>query len=190
MFLGNSSRYTGLNGKIKIFAQPPIFRFMNHAFLMIGGNLGNVAQNLDVAIQRISQQCGKVLAISSVYQTAAWGKTDQPDFLNQALEIQTKLEPMALLQELLKIERELGRERLEKYGPRIIDIDIIFYDQQVLDLKDLTLPHPQMANRRFVLAPLAEIAPSFLHPVLNISVAALLAKCPDSSHVDKKTKLI
>ena len=186
MFSGNSSRYTGLNSKIKIFAQPPIFRFMNNAFLLIGGNLGNVSQNLEQAKARISRSCGEIVALSAVYQTAAWGKTDQPDFLNQALQITTELSPMELLQELLQIEREMGRERLEKYGPRIMDIDIIFYDQQILDLKDLTVPHPQMANRRFVLAPLAEIAPNFNHPVLDITVSELLSKCSDSSHVDKK----
>lgn len=159
---------------------------MNHAFLLIGGNMGNVAENLEKAIAHISQTCGEVVAISGVYATAAWGKTDQPDFLNQALEIRTALEPIALLQELLQIEREMGRERLEKYGPRIIDLDIIFYDQKVLDLKDLKIPHPQMTNRRFVLAPLAEIAPEMNHPVLNVSVSSLLSKCSDSSHVDKK----
>lgn len=163
---------------------------MNHAFLLIGGNQGNVSDNLGRAIQRISQTCGEIVARSSIYQTAPWGKTDQPDFLNQALQIRTTLDPIDLLQQLLQIERDMGRERLEKYGPRIIDIDIIFYDQRILDLKDLTLPHPQMANRRFVLAPLAEIAPDFNHPVLERSISSLLELCPDSSHVDKKNGTI
>lgn len=163
---------------------------MNNAFLLIGGNLGNVAENLDSAIKRISQTCGEIVTLSSVYQTAAWGKTDQPDFLNQAIHLQTTLEPIELLQLLLQIEREMGRERLEKFGPRIIDIDIIFYEQRILDLKDLTLPHPQMCNRRFVLAPLAEIAPHFNHPVLDRSISELLEICPDSSHVDKKNQRV
>lgn len=170
--------------------QLPIFRSMNNAFLLIGGNMGNVSQNLDKAIRSISQTCGKIIMVSSAYQTAAWGKTDQPDFLNQAIHINTPLEPVELLHQLLQIERDMGRERIEKYGPRVIDIDIIFYEQCILDLRELTIPHPQVANRRFALAPLAEIAPNYTHPILEKTIQELLTNCPDSSHVDKKNKKV
>lgn len=159
---------------------------MNNAFLLIGGNMGDVRTNLDHAIRSISKTCGQVIAISSIYQTAAWGKTDQPDFLNQAVQIHTTLDPIELLHEVLQIERDMGRERVEKYGPRSIDIDIIFYEQCILDLRELTIPHPQVANRRFALTPLAEIAPTYIHPVLGKTIQALLTSCPDSSHVNKK----
>jgi 2-amino-4-hydroxy-6-hydroxymethyldihydropteridine diphosphokinase len=159
---------------------------MNHAYLLIGGNLGNMSENLRSARGRISDSCGPLLQVSSIYQTAAWGKTDQPDFLNQALQLQTTLEPEALLRTLLRIEIEMGRERLERYGPRFIDIDIIFYDDRIIDTESLTLPHPQLEKRRFVLAPLAEIAGNFRHPLLNKTVNELLEICPDTSPVDKK----
>lgn len=145
-----------------------------------------MSENLRSARERISDSCGPLLQVSSIYQTAAWGKTDQPDFLNQALQLQTTLEPEALLSTLLGIEKDMGRERLERYGPRIIDIDIIFYDDQIIDTESLTLPHPQLEKRRFVLAPLAEIAGNFCHPLLNKTVNELLEICPDTSPVDKK----
>lgn len=159
---------------------------MNHAYLLIGGNLGNMSENLRSARERISDSCGPLLQVSSIYKTAAWGKTDQPDFLNQALQLQTTLEPEALLCTLLGIEKDMGRERLERYGPRIIDIDIIFFDDRIIDTESLTLPHPQLEKRRFVLAPLAEIAGNFCHPLLNKTVNELLEICPDTSPVDKK----
>ncbi|MFM7770552.1 MAG: 2-amino-4-hydroxy-6-hydroxymethyldihydropteridine diphosphokinase [Bacteroidota bacterium] len=163
---------------------------MNNTFLLIGGNMGDVKTNLDNAIRSISKNCGQVITVSSIYQTAAWGKTDQPDFLNQAIQLLTPLEPVELLHQLLQIERDMGRERAEKYGPRSIDIDIIFYEQYILDLRELTIPHPQVVNRRFALTPLAEIAPTFIHPVLGKTIEALLISCPDSSHVNKKKKKV
>jgi 2-amino-4-hydroxy-6-hydroxymethyldihydropteridine diphosphokinase len=161
---------------------------MNHAYLLIGGNLGNMSENLRSARERMAATCGTMLRCSSVYQTAAWGKTDQPDFLNQALLLHTHLEPENLLRELLSIEIDMGRERLEKYGPRIIDIDILFYDDRIINTEFLTLPHPQLQNRRFVLEPLAEIAGDFRHPILHKTIKELLGDCPDSSPVDKKNE--
>jgi 2-amino-4-hydroxy-6-hydroxymethyldihydropteridine diphosphokinase len=105
--------------------------------------------------------------------------------LNQVLKVKTSLTPQELIDEILKIEKSLGRERQEKYGPRLIDIDILFFDNEVIKSKSLTIPHPQLHNRRFVLVPLNEIAPRFIHPVLKKSIAQLLLECPDKLDVNK-----
>ncbi len=169
-----------------IFGHPGIFRSMNSAYLLIGGNMGERLENLDKTRALISGSCGTIVKQSSVYETSAWGKTDQPDFLNQALRVETYLGPAALLKALLGIEQEMGRYRGEKYGPRIIDIDIIFFNHEIIDLPDLKIPHPRMQNRKFVLTPLAEIAPQFVHPVLGISMSQLLEECTDELAVNKK----
>jgi 2-amino-4-hydroxy-6-hydroxymethyldihydropteridine diphosphokinase len=122
---------------------------------------------------------------SSIYETAAWGKNDQPAFLNQVLEIETALSPPQLLKTILAIEENIGRVRQEKYGPRIIDIDILLFNDEVLHLPMLKIPHPQLQNRRFVLVPLAEIAPDLIHPVFKKTIAELLAICPDKLEVSR-----
>jgi 2-amino-4-hydroxy-6-hydroxymethyldihydropteridine diphosphokinase len=159
---------------------------MNLAYLLIGGNMGTRFENLDKTREMISGSCGSIIRCSSVFETSAWGKTDQPDFLNQALLLGTKLAASELLICLLAVEQKMGRFRGEKYGPRIIDIDIIFYNHDIVDLPDLKIPHPQMQNRRFVLEPLAEIAPKLVHPVLGRSMTELLYDCPDQLAVNKK----
>ena len=158
---------------------------MNTCFLLTGGNLGDRKKTLEQASDMVEKNIGVIAARSSVYQTAAWGKTDQPDFLNQVLKVKTSLTPQELIDEILKIEKSLGRERQEKYGPRLIDIDILFFDNEVIKSKSLTIPHPQLHNRRFVLVPLNEIAPRFIHPVLKKSIAQLLLECPDKLDVNK-----
>ena len=130
---------------------------MRTAYLLIGGNLGNRKENLSKAISLINEQCGSLTRSSSIYETEAWGKTDQPSFLNQALEISTSLNARQLMRKVLKIEKEMGRVRKEKLGPRIIDIDILLFENEIHDLRFLKIPHPEMQNRRFVLVPLAEI---------------------------------
>jgi len=156
---------------------------MNTAILLIGGNLGNRTQHLQQAVQLIDQQAGKVIKASALYETAPWGNVQQPDYLNQALQISTSLEPLPLLHTLLKIERDIGRIRQEKWGARVIDIDIIFYNDQVISLPELKLPHPRMQLRQFVLVPLNEILPDWEHPVLHQPVHALLASCKDENPV-------
>jgi len=128
---------------------------MSTAHLLIGGNLGDRKENLLTAISLINEQCGPLTRSSSVYETEAWGKTDQPSFLNQALEISTPLNARQLMRKILKIEKEMGRVRKEKLGPRIIDIDILLYENEIHDLRFLKIPHPEMHNRRFVLVALA-----------------------------------
>ena len=158
---------------------------MNTAFLLIGGNLGNREKNFETAKALIEQHCGVILNSSSLYETAAWGKTDQPSFLNQALEIETKLNAKQLMKRILKLEKMMGRERKGKYGPRIIDIDILLFNEEQYDYSFLKIPHPEMQNRRFALTPLAEIAPDLRHPVFKKSISQLLKECPDQSGVKK-----
>ena len=158
---------------------------MNKAFLLSGGNLGDRQQNLSTARTCITEQCGKIIAASSLYETAAWGNTNQTAFLNQALEISTLFNARQLIRRLLKIEKQMGRVRKEKYGPRLIDIDILLFNNETHNYHFLKLPHPEMQKRRFALLPLAEIAPDEIHPVLNKTITALLKECKDELEVKK-----
>jgi len=163
----------------------PKVGIMRTAFLLIGGNLGNRKENLSKAVLLINERCGSLTRSSSIYETEAWGKTDQPAFLNQALEISTSLNARQLMRKVLKIEEEMGRVRKEKLGPRIIDIDILLFESEIHDLRFLKIPHPEMQNRRFVLVPLAEIDSTLQHPVLKKTIAELLEECPDNLEVKK-----
>jgi 2-amino-4-hydroxy-6-hydroxymethyldihydropteridine diphosphokinase len=158
---------------------------MDRSFLLLGSNLGNRKINFEAARNLIEQECGTIIQLSSLYETAAWGKTDQPPFLNQAMEIETELKAEQLMKQLLKIEKMMGRERREKYGPRLIDIDILLFNEEQYDLPFLKIPHPEMQNRRFALIPLAEIAANIRHPVFGKSISRLLKECPDKSEVTK-----
>ena len=158
---------------------------MNRSFLLSGSNLGNRKINFEAARNLIEQQCGTIVQLSSLYETAAWGKTDQPPFLNQAMEIETELSAEQLMEQLLKIEKMMGRERKEKYGPRVIDIDILLFNEEQYDLPFLKIPHPELQNRRFALIPLAEIAANIRHPVSGKSISQLLKECPDKLDVTK-----
>lgn len=157
--------------------------YLNKAYLLIGGNVGNSFSYLSQAILHLQIQCGNVVQKSAVYETAAWGNTQQPPFLNQALELHTNLPATKLMHEILKIEEALGRVRKEKYGPRTIDIDILLFNDEVYASTELIIPHKELQNRRFVLEPLAEIAPLVIHPVKNKTMKQLLAECPDNLQV-------
>ena len=159
---------------------------MNKAYLLTGGNLGDRERNLRQAIKQISLSAGTLLKESALYETAAWGLENQPRFLNQALVFETTLPPERLLVELLEIEQQIGRVRKEKYGPRLIDIDILLYDDLIVSSPSLKLPHPELANRRFALTPLAEIAGNLIHPVSGKSISQLLEECADPLAVRKK----
>ncbi len=158
---------------------------MNTAFLLTGGNLGNRKETLAQAKDLIAEQCGAVVATSSLYETAAWGNTNQPAFLNQALQLETTLTARQLMRRLLKLEKLMGRVRKEKYGPRIIDIDILLYNNEVHNYQLLKLPHPEMQNRLFALLPLNEIAKDYIHPVLKKTIKELLKDCKDELEVKK-----
>lgn len=159
---------------------------MNHAYLLIGGNLGDRFKHLQTTVQKINMLCGKIIQSSSVYETDAWGFTEQPAFLNQALEIETHLSAVELMQQIHEIELSLGRVRLSPLGPRTIDIDIIYYNNDIIDNDIVTIPHPRMEQRNFVLIPLNEIAPKMIHPQFNKTTSELLHQCKDESHVHKK----
>jgi 2-amino-4-hydroxy-6-hydroxymethyldihydropteridine diphosphokinase len=158
---------------------------MNTAYLLLGGNMGDREENLSNARRLLSEQCGTISRQSALYETAAWGIEDQPAFLNQALDLQTDMNARQLVRRILKIEKQMGRVRKEKYGPRIIDIDILLFNDEIHFYHFLKLPHPELQNRRFALLPLAEIAAEFPHPVLGKTVEELLAECPDTLPVNK-----
>jgi len=155
-------------------------------YLLLGSNLGDRESYLNNALKLIAEKVGKIKSRSSTYETAAWGKTDQPGFLNIAVEVETSLTPLALLKTVLGIEESLGRVREEKWGARLIDIDIILYGSEIISIADqLQIPHPEMQNRKFVMEPLAEIAPDLIHPLLGKSVSEILASLTDNLSVSK-----
>lgn len=158
---------------------------MNEAYLLTGGNIGDRLDYLARAKETIRKKCGNILLESHIYETAAWGMENQEAFLNQILKIETNSNPDELLQTILQIEEGLGRKREVKYGPRTIDIDILFFNDEVIDREGLKIPHPQLQNRRFVLTPLNEIASTKIHPVFNKTISRLLAECPDPLAVNK-----
>lgn len=155
-------------------------------FLLLGSNLGERETNLAEARRRIQRYC-RIISESALYQTAAWGAENQPDFINQVIEVETQLPPKELLRELLLTELELGRERIVKWGPRTIDLDLLLYGDTVVNDADLTIPHPGIPHRMFTLAPFAEIAPDVVHPTLNKTIAALRDTCPDPLPVTRIT---
>jgi 2-amino-4-hydroxy-6-hydroxymethyldihydropteridine diphosphokinase len=148
-------------------------------FLLLGTNLGNKKLNLKEAVNNLTETIGKITKLSRIYKTAAWGNENQPSFYNQVVALKTEFEPAYLLKELLAIEVKMGRVREEKWGARIIDIDILFYGKRIVDTPALSIPHPEIQNRKFTLLPLQEINPEFIHPVLNKSIKTLLLECPD-----------
>jgi len=158
---------------------------MNTAYLLIGGNLGNRFLYLNDAKKLIEEQCGQITQQSSIYETAAWGITEQPNFLNQVLVLQTSLTPEILLTTLLSIEEKMGRVRTVKLGPRTIDIDILMIDDLILKTENLTIPHPALTQRKFALIPLNEVAASILHPLKKKSIYQLLIDCKDVLDVQK-----
>ena len=152
---------------------------MNKLFLITGGNIGDRKGNLEAAAALIQKQIGKIIRLSAMYETEAWGITNQPAFYNQVLEIDTLLSAREVLHLILKIEEEMGRKRTIKNAARIIDIDILFFNNEIINEHNLIIPHPEIANRRFVLLPLLELDPTKLHPSLHKTVQELLAETKD-----------
>lgn len=147
--------------------------------LLLGGNIGDRLYYLTTATALLEKQLGPIVQRSAVYQTAAWGKTDQPDFYNQVIICETDKLIAELMPIVLAIEAELGRKRQDKWAERTIDIDILLIDNLIVSSIDLEVPHPRMQERRFVLMPLAQLLPNFLHPVLEKTIKDLLLSCPD-----------
>lgn len=144
-------------------------------YLGLGSNLGERKDNLEKVITLLSEKL-EILVASSVYETPPWGYTDQPAFFNQVIKSGTCLTPLALLEFIKQTEKQMGREPTFRYGPRCIDVDILFYDDLILESEELDIPHPQLTERAFVLVPLAEIAPDLVHPIYNQKISALLER--------------
>lgn len=157
---------------------------MNQSYLLLGSNIGDRAAWLRKALGEINKRFGMIRLYSPVYETAAWGNEAQASFYNQAVRLETPLSAQELLSGLQEIEKEVAsRKRGQKWAPRTLDIDILFFNVDVFDEPGLTIPHPRLQERRFALAPLNDIAPEFYHPVLNKTVSELLAECPDPLEV-------
>ncbi|MDB5257844.1 MAG: folK [Chitinophagaceae bacterium] len=156
---------------------------LTNVFLLLGSNLEDPGKQLQIARELIANKVGALVQCSAVYWSAPWGNEDQPAFLNQVIQLSIAYSSDDLLHRLLFIEQEMGRQRLVKWGSRIIDIDILYYGQEIIAQSHLKIPHAEIANRRFVLIPLQEIAPDFLHPVLNVSTTVLLERCEDKLEV-------
>lgn len=158
---------------------------MNKLYLLLGSNMGNSKTQLSNAIAHIKKQIGSIGRQSNLYATAAWGNTTQPDFLNQVIIVETTLTARQTIETILNIEKQMGRVRTVKNAPRIIDIDILFFNNEIIEEDQLSVPHPQIQNRRFVLIPLNQLSPNLKHPVLKTTVHQLLLRCPDKLNVKK-----
>lgn len=161
---------------------------MNNIFLLLGSNLGEREKYIQQALNLINQQIGSIDRYSSLYETAAWGKADQPSFLNQAIRLTSSMTAMKLLEAIWSIEDKLSRTREERWGARTIDIDILFYGSEIINLPDLVIPHKLLHKRRFVLMPLNEIAPDLNHPVLHKTINQLFLELTDDLSVKNINK--
>lgn len=158
---------------------------MNVTYLCLGGNIGDRELALKLALSKITEKIGDITSQSNIYETEAWGVENQQAYLNQCIEVKTPLSSSELIESLLFIEKDLGRKRTisETYEPRTIDIDILFYNDAIINEQNLIVPHPRLHLRKFVLIPLNEIAPNYLHPLLNKPIFNLLSECNDTSDV-------
>jgi len=163
---------------------------MNKIYILLGGNLGDKKKVFSETRDRLNKQIGPVNAQSAIYETEPWGFESDDIFWNQVIEIETNFSPEEVLTQTQQIELELGRIRkLTQYDSRIIDIDILFYSRQIINLKNLIIPHPRIQERKFALVPLCEIAPDLIHPVFQKSIKQLLTECTDLLKVEKVTDL-
>jgi 2-amino-4-hydroxy-6-hydroxymethyldihydropteridine diphosphokinase len=158
---------------------------MNGKYLLLGTNLGDRFKNLKEASRLIEEYAAKIIQQSSIFESEAWGFHDQPSYYNQVMEIETSRSPDELLSLISKIEKKMGRIRYEKWKERLIDIDILYYNNQIIQSPDLIIPHPEIQNRRFALIPLCEIAPDEIHPHLKKTNLELLKETEDTLAVRK-----
>lgn len=155
--------------------------YVNSAYIILGGNLGDKRKNLETAQRLVSLQIGKIKRSSGIYETEPWGFEDSRNFFNQVIEIDTGLNPPELLERIKKIEAKFGRikKQSKKYQSRQMDMDILFFNNEIIRLPGLTIPHPRIHERNFVLVPLSELAADFVHPIFNQTILQLKSQCKD-----------
>lgn len=158
---------------------------MNKVLLLLGSNMGDRAQWIRRGLEGIETKIGAVVKRSSLYETAAWGQENQDAFLNRAVMVTCSLNAMQVLEQIRLIETELGRQRTEVWGPRTLDIDILFFNEEKIHSEALTIPHPRLQDRRFALVPLQEIAGAYMHPVYKKTINTLLEECTDGLPVTR-----
>lgn len=156
---------------------------MNGVYLIIGGNLGDREINIRKCRKYINKVLGKIVTMSAIYETAAWGNTNLPSYLNQVLYVHTRNNIEDTLEICLQIEKNMGRERLKKWDSRVIDIDILFFNKEIVQKDNLKVPHPHLDKRKFVLIPLCELAPNMQHPISGKSLKRMLKECADTLKV-------
>jgi len=156
----------------------------HYAYISLGTNVGNKKENLINAINYIAGE-NEIIRKSALYKTEPWGNKEQDDFINQVILIKTKMPPNELMAFLLNTEKKMGRERIEKWGPRIIDLDILFYDNEIIEEEGLVIPHPYITDRKFILVPLMEISESFKHPLTKQTIKWHIEACSDKNQVIK-----
>ena len=156
---------------------------MNTIYIQLGSNMGNRKSYIEKSMQEIEQEVGNIICSSKIYESSPWGETNQNHFLNSVIKVESKLSPYVLLEKLQEIENNSGRIRKEKWGERSIDLDILFYNLEIINTKNLKIPHPYIQERRFVLVPLSEIATDYNHPVLQKNISVLLEECTDTEKV-------
>ena len=156
---------------------------MNTVYIQLGSNIGQRESFITKSMHKVEDDIGKIITASSIFETTAWGNENQNNFLNSVIEIKTPFDAFTILKKSQEIENNLGRERSDKWGERTIDIDILFYNNKIINTKELTIPHPLIQNRKFVLVPLSEIAPNYMHPILKKNISTLLSECKDTQKV-------
>jgi len=163
---------------------------VNSVYIILGGNLGDKRKNLEIALQVISQKIGKIQRQSLIYETEPWGFEDSKNFFNQVIEIDTSLNPSELLERIKKIEERFGRSENQspKYQSRQMDIDILFFNDEIIKLPGLVIPHPRLHERNFVLVPLSELAADLVHPIFNQTILQLKAACKDKKWTKPVTR--
>ena len=157
--------------------------FMNIIYIQLGSNMGNRKSYIEKSMQQIEQEIGNIICSSKIYESSPWGVSIQNHFLNSVIKIESELSSSILLKKLQEIENNLGRVRKEKWGERSIDLDILFYNSEIINTENLKVPHPYIQDRKFVLVPLSEIDTDYNHPVLHKNISSLLKECTDTEIV-------
>ena len=156
---------------------------MNTVYIQLGSNLGERESFIAKSMEQIEENIGEIITASSIFETTPWGNENQNNFLNSVIKIKTTFDAFKVLKKSQEIENNLGRDRNKKWGKRTIDIDILFYNNEIINTKELIIPHPLLQKRKFVLVPLSKIASNYIHPILKKNISTLLSECKDNQKV-------